>query len=66
MLAQCRHGSAAVAVKMGADSSRFDLGTFKVLRIRKQIEHRTYDLEGRLDAVLEKILQELSPSKNHA
>ena len=65
MLAQCRQGSTAVAVKIGAELSHVDLDTFcdtrKVLRVRKQIEQRTYNLEGRLDEILEKILLDLSP-----
>jgi len=70
MSVQCSHGSTAVAVKLGAELSNFDLGTScntrKVLRVRRQIEQRTYNLDGRLDAILERILLDLSPSEGCA
>ena len=70
MLVQCRHGSSAVAVKMDAELSDFDLDMFfdtrKVLRVRRQIEQRTYNLEGRLDAILGRILRDLAPGEANA
>jgi hypothetical protein len=33
----------------------------KILRVRQQLAHGTYDLDERLDAVLERILMDITP-----
>ena len=67
MLVQPRHESTAVTVKMGTDLAQYGLDSFcdmqKVLRVRQQIKQHTYNLEGRLDAVLGRILTDLSPGE---
>ena len=65
MLVQRRHENTAVTVNLGTDPTQYSLESFcdvqKVLRVRRQIKQHMYNLEGRLDAILERILKDLSP-----
>jgi hypothetical protein len=64
MLVQCRQGSETVAVKTDAQWNAMDLLPVRPMQrirtVRRQLEQGTYNLDPRLDAILEKILMDLS------
>ena len=64
MWAQRRQGGTAVAIRPSEELKAIDLLSMsharKILTVRRQIKQGTYDLESRLDEILERVLQDLS------
>jgi len=64
MSVQGKQGSTAVAIRPSEESNASDLLSMsharKILTIRRQIKQGTYNLESRVDAILECVLRDLS------
>jgi len=67
MWAQRRQGGTAVAIRPSEELNTIDLLSMsharKILTVRRQIQQGRYNLESRLDAILERVLRDLSAKR---